>query len=247
MTKIFIDEQGRPMHNPNGWPVEPLPGIPSEMTFHRLRLEKAKAEAIPFDLDHDLTFRFLELAAPEQNRIPGNLITTANGEVEVVRICRKGSCMEMDGCYADGMPGEFCAAITVARIKKQESGPYLESREPFKLEDFIKKLVRGFYGIGAVGWAPNPDTDFEAAWKRYINDGIIPEWRTHCSDWKERMPLSILSENIEQLTLGEEMEPGYYELAVKYSEETKGVDYDGDDIINAWLNGASKTAAETQS
>jgi hypothetical protein len=207
MTKIYINEEGQPMHNPKGWPeVPPVKASIYAETFamqaYDKAIEKAKAEAIPFDLDNDqASFHAINNVAHFKTWKPGSFIEI-DAEVEVVEQYYDGSVW----CDVAGQCVLAYQKRKIARIKKQESGPYLESREPFKLEDFIKKLVRGFYGIGAVGWAPNPDTDFEHAWKRYINDGIIPEWRTHCSDWKERMPLSILSENIEPLTLGEEME-----------------------------------------
>lgn len=36
---------------------------------------------------------------------------------EEIRLCKKGSCMEMEGCYADGLSFETCAAEVFIRLK----------------------------------------------------------------------------------------------------------------------------------
>lgn len=56
----------------------------------------------------------------------------------------------------------------------------------------LKKLARSFFGQGAVGHAPNPDSDFEYAWKDYLETGMLCPWRTHRSDWEDEMRVDEL-------------------------------------------------------
>jgi len=203
MTKIYIDSSLTPRYSATGWPSKKS-FVDYENDFHvelyDEALAKAKADSIPFELPiYAISGDFMEMDLK-----PDTFVEVEIGDVEVVRQVKylPGNTSWVDVPIG---PGTIIVSEqrTIARLKKPENAgnEYSEGAEiddPFKLEDFIKKLVRGFYGIGAVGWAPNPDTDFETAWKRYLKDGIIPEWRTHCSDWKEKMPLSILSQNLEQ-------------------------------------------------
>jgi len=68
----------------------------------------------------------------------------------------------------------------------------------------LKKLARSFFGQGAVGWAPNPDHDFEHAWRDYLKTGELCKWRYHRSTWDEKLPVKellfeALKEEIERL------------------------------------------------
>lgn len=59
----------------------------------------------------------------------------------------------------------------------------------------LKRVIHGFYGIGAVGWAPNPHIDFRFELKTYLETHVVPEWRTHRSSWGEKIDLKQVIED----------------------------------------------------
>lgn len=67
----------------------------------------------------------------------------------------------------------------------------METRDKERIEK-LKKLARSFFGQGAVGHAPNPDSDFEYAWRDYLETGMLCPWRTHRSDWEDEMRVDEL-------------------------------------------------------
>jgi len=67
----------------------------------------------------------------------------------------------------------------------------METSDKERIEK-LKKLARSFFGQGVVGHAPNPDSDFEYAWKDYLETGMLCPWRTHRSDWEDEMKVDEL-------------------------------------------------------
>lgn len=51
MVKLWISDKLDLRHSPEVWPKEPLPGIPSEMTFYHQQLAKAKEESLVIEMD----------------------------------------------------------------------------------------------------------------------------------------------------------------------------------------------------
>jgi hypothetical protein len=185
MTKILINEEGRPMHNPNGWPERPGPfeyhdstGEALDAAFdYRKALEKAKAEAIPIDVQDPLTDASLALAYHKhgigcQSK---NTFIEIDAEVEVVEV--------YEPTYTPKTKDELQIAeweskhelpqrrkkIKVARIKKQESQ----------------------YNYTDGGYVP-PDT-------------IVPVNQHVAIGWDQAPPPEQLR-TCEPLTFGEEME-----------------------------------------
>lgn len=129
-TTIYIDKNLVPRYSPNGWPsiddlceeFQTSEAYFAEVKKHQEAIEKAKADSVPFDEESEKQFAMWRHRHYKNQAIkPDAFIECEIGEVEVVQICMKGSCAQMDGCYADGMAGEFCAARKVARLKPAES------------------------------------------------------------------------------------------------------------------------------
>jgi hypothetical protein len=114
MTKILINEEGRPMHNPKGWPDAHTEGY-AATDMYAVDLEEAKAEAI-------------EIIAPGQFLALGpsmkpDTFIEIDAEVEV------GHQYKVNGLWRDASEENCwkysnergCETRKVARIKKQES------------------------------------------------------------------------------------------------------------------------------
>src|ERR1043165_5505513 len=155
MTKIYINEKGRPMHNPK-WPksedyVVVCDGGQHghfEDEMYQKALEKAKAEAIPFDLDHFPTRDAIRVNIP-LNVPKGSYFFDADIEVEV------GWQYKVNGLWRDASEENCwkysnergCETRQVARIKKQESGV---SSAPEKQRCEYELAVEKYFGL--VNW-----------------------------------------------------------------------------------------------
>jgi hypothetical protein len=127
MTKILINEAMMPMHNPNGWPERPGPfeyhdstGEALDAAFdYRKALEKAKAEAVYFDLDNDqASFQAINNVAHFKTWKPGIFIEI-DAEVEVVGQYQDEDTKQWFDAFIDYK--KFHTHRLIARIKKQES------------------------------------------------------------------------------------------------------------------------------
>lgn len=122
-TKIWISPTLELRHSVNGWPEKPIKKCLTEL--YQKTLAQAKSNSIPFENQRAIKAAILGYAilgpdnALDENFAACNKPDTfieIDREVEVERICVKGSCMQMDGCYGDSM-GEGCAARPFARLK----------------------------------------------------------------------------------------------------------------------------------
>lgn len=119
-TKIYIDKDLVLRWHPN-WPVEPPPGIPSEMAFYNQRLAQAKAESIILDtvevvksITKTTTTTLDEADQFVRFNYNADTFIEITGEVEVVEQFKRG-----DGSWVDfyGPINAYAETRKVARLK----------------------------------------------------------------------------------------------------------------------------------
>lgn len=83
-----------------------------------------------------------------------------------------------------------------------------------------KRVCYHFAGLVAVGWAPNPGTDFEIGFKNWLKDGRIFPWHSHPDTSKEVVTINDLIAPLKKRI--EELEAGLIELKKAFKKQPGG-------------------------
>lgn len=162
MIKLWISDKLELRHAINGWPVEPLPGIPSEMNFYHQQLAKAKKESVCIprvEFVNAITDRIDIKTGEAIEYIESNYNPDTFVDLPIsITIDRdQVKCCRLD-CLAS-MQGGKCKAeiiVKVARLKP------VEKPEPDSI--FTREDVREMLDAANIGLKDRILAAFKPAW-----------------------------------------------------------------------------------